>query len=163
MLVCPLLNDHSQLAQGPVPIQFFYNLMIDRLSMVTRIVSDQDVAVKFYTEKLGFEKRMDHPGPHGRFLAVAPPTDDQVDLILMEPDGFDQEEASRLSELIGNDAGLIYAVDNCRAICETLVEKGVKFRSEPEAMPWGVQAVILDPDGNEIVLQEPTSESEWDY
>ena len=129
--------------------------------MVTRIVSDQDAAARFYTEKLGFEKRMDHPGPHGRFLTVAPPRDGQVELILMTPHGFDEAEADRLSTLIGNDAGLIYAVEDCYAICETLDEQGVEFRTHPEEMPWGIQAVIVDPDGNEIVLQEPISESEW--
>ena len=127
--------------------------------MVTRFVPDQDGAETFYTEKLGFERRMDHSGPHGRFLTVAPPSDDQVELILMMPDGFDEEEADRLSNLIGHDAGLIYRVKDCNAICKTLDDKGVEFLTEPEEMPWGIQAVILDPDGNEIVLHEPIGES----
>lgn len=131
--------------------------MIQRLSMVTRFVSDQDEAVAFYTEQLGFEVRMDHPGPHGRFVTVAPPTDDDVELILMTPDGFDEDEAARLSALIGNEAGLIYAVDDCDAFCATLRERGVALDEDPAEMPWGTQAVLSDPDGNEIVLQERVS------
>ena len=125
--------------------------------MVTRIVSDQAEAAAFYTEKLGFEIRMDHPGPHGRFLTVAPPSDEDVALILMTPDGFDEDEAARLSKLIGNDAGLIYEVDDCYAVCEALSEMGAEFHEDPEEMPWGIQAVLTDPDGNEIVIQERVS------
>jgi predicted enzyme related to lactoylglutathione lyase len=77
-----------------------------------------------------------------------------VELILMTPDGFDDEEAERLSTLIGNDEGLIYEVDDCHETYSTLRENGVKFLNQPETMPWGIQAVALDQDGNEIVIQE---------
>lgn len=132
--------------------------MFETLSMVTRFVSDQDEAVAFYTEKLGFTITMDHPGPHGRFLAVAP-TGDDVDLILMSPDGFD--DADDLAKLIGNDAGLIYEVDDCQETFESLRTKGVEFREEPEEMPWGIQAVALDQDRNEIVIQERVDETKF--
>lgn len=128
--------------------------MIEKLSMVTRIVSDQETAVAFYTDILGFEIKMEHLGLHGRFLTVAPGADERVQLILMTPDGFDDEDADRLSKLIGNDAGLIYDVDDCYATVETLREKGVDVLETPREMPWGIQAVISDPAGNEIVLQE---------
>lgn len=131
--------------------------MIQKLSMVTRIVEDQENAIEFYTEQLGFDIRKDHPGPHGRFLSVAPSTDENVELILMTPDGFDEEERERLSRLIGNDAGLIYETDDCYGTIESLSEAGVEIREEPSEMPWGVQAVIADPDGNEIVVQEPVA------
>lgn len=127
--------------------------MIRRLSMVTRFVADQEEAKTFYTDRLGFEVRRDNPGPHGRFLTVAPPTDD-VELVLMEPDGFDGEEAERLEAIVGNDGGLIYEVDDCRETYETLRDAGVEFLDGPEEMPWGVQAVAVDPDGNDIVVQQ---------
>ena len=135
--------------------------MIQNLSMVTRIVEDQETAIEFYTKTLGFTIKRDHPGPHGRFLTVAPANDENVELILMTPDGFEVEDAERLSKLIGNDAGLIYEVDDCVRTFETLSENGVEIREEPEDMPWGVQAVIADPDGNEIVIQEPVSADEF--
>lgn len=127
--------------------------MIQRLSMVTRIVEDQDEAIEFYTEKLGFELTGDHPGPHGRFVTVSPEGDD-VDLILMSPDGFPEEDAERMREQFGTDWGTIYLVDDCRETYEGLRERGVDFRGEPEEMPWGIQVVAIDPDGNETVLQE---------
>ena len=133
--------------------------MIQHLSMVTRIVEDQDVAAEFYTEQLGFEVRRNHPGPHGRFLTVAPP-EDGVELILMTSEGFDAATAAQLSRLIGNDAGLIYRVEDCLATAQTLEQRGVSFRQEPQEMPWGIQAVLADPDGNEIVIQERPTEPE---
>lgn len=135
--------------------------MIEKLSMVTRIVENQDEAVAFYTESLGFEIRRDHPGPHGRFVTVSPEQDENVELILISPDGFDDEDAEQLSKLIGQDAGLIYQVDDCRATYEELRKDGVNFQSDPAEMPWGIQAVLTDPDGNEIVIQERPSASEY--
>ena len=131
--------------------------MIEQLAFVTRVVADQDRSVTFYTETLGFEVVRDHDGPHGRFVTVAPPTDEQVELILVTPEGFDEPEASRLETLIGNDSGLIYRVDDCRQTVETLQERGVRLLSGPDRMPWGTQAELADPDGNEIMLQEPAS------
>lgn len=75
----------------------------------------------------------------------------------MTPDGFDDETAERLAPLVGNDFGLIYGVDDCREAYEALQKNEVKFRGEPEEMPWGVQAIAVDPDGNETIMQEPVS------
>lgn len=127
--------------------------MIQQLSMVTRIVADQNEAIEFYTEKLGFEVTRDHPGPHGRFVAVAPEAD-TVELVLMEPDGFPDEEAEQLRDQIGTDGGMIYLVDDCEETYAALGERGVEFLGEPEVMDWGTQVVATDPDGNEMVLQE---------
>ena len=131
--------------------------MIQKLSMVTRVVTDQDEALEFYAEKCGFEVVRDHEGPHGRFLTVAPEGTDSAELVLVTPDGFDDETAEELAALVGNDAGLIYAVDDCQGTYRALSANGVTFQGEPEAMPWGVQVVALDPDGNEIVFQEPVA------
>lgn len=133
--------------------------MFKRLSMVTRMVSDQEEALAFYRDKLGFEVTGDHDGPHGRFLTVAPEGGESADLVLMTPDGFDEETVEKLTPLVGNDFGLIYEMDDCREAYETLRQKGVPFRGDPEEMPWGIQAVAVDPDGNEIVIQEPVSAS----
>lgn len=128
--------------------------MIENLSMVTRVVEDQDAVIGFYTEKLGLKKTGDHPGPHGRFVTVAPEGNNQTELILISPDGFSDEERDRLTEQIGQDWGLIYEVDDCRQTYEELRSRDVEFRTEPQEVDWGIQAVATDPDGNEIVLQE---------
>lgn len=134
--------------------------MIQKLSMVTRIVANQTEAVEFYTDKLEFVVRRDNQGPHGRFVTVSPEADTAVELVLIEPYEFDNQESERLSNLIGNDGGLIYEVDDCHETFEALRENGVEFSGEPKSMPWGTQAVALDQDGNEIVIQERPAGSE---
>ncbi|MEV4416503.1 VOC family protein [Catellatospora sp. NPDC049609] len=47
--------------------------MLTNIMYVTIYVTDQDRALKFYTEGLGLEKRIDFPGPDGRFLTVGVP------------------------------------------------------------------------------------------
>lgn len=131
--------------------------MFEKLSMVTRIVTDQEEALTFYRDTLGFEVTHDRDGPHGRFVSVAPESGDSADLILVTPDMFDGEKAKRLNDRIGTDTGLIYEVDDCLETYEALRERGVPFRDEPEEMPWAIQAVGLDPDGNETVIQESVS------
>lgn len=125
--------------------------------MVTRIVADQEDALAFYRDKLGFAVTHDRDGPHGRFLSVAPESSDSADLILVTPDMFDGEKSARLNDRIGTDTGLIYEVDDCLETYETLRERGVPFRDEPAEMPWAIQAVVVDPDGNETVIQEPVT------
>lgn len=135
--------------------------MIEQMSLVTRIVEDQDEAVEFYTESVGFEIRRDAPAPTGRFVTVAPPGDEAVELVLTPPEFLDGENAEERAELVGRDWGLVYTVDDCQATYEALVENGVDFRSEPEEEPWGIQAVFTDPSGNETVIQEPAAPAEF--
>lgn len=47
--------------------------MLTNVMYVTLYVTDQDRAVRFYTEQLGLERRVDHSGPEGRFLTVGVP------------------------------------------------------------------------------------------
>ncbi len=128
--------------------------MIAKLSMVTLVVEDQDEAVEFYTEKLGFDVTRDHPGPHGRFVAVAPDGHENTELVFVSPDGFG-DDTRDLEKEIGTDKGTVYLVDDCRATYEELGERGVEFKYEPERMDWGVQTIAIDMDGNELVLREP--------
>lgn len=130
--------------------------MIEKLSMVTRIVEDQDEAVAFYTEKLGFALKRDRSGPHGRFVTVAPQADENVELILVSPDMLDDEtdDAETRTDVIGSNGSLIYHVDGIEETFQSLEERGIEFLGEPEEMPWGTQAVAVDPDGNKIVIQE---------
>lgn len=55
--------------------------MLNKIMYVTIYVTDQDRALEFYTEGLGLEKRLDFPGPGGRFLTVGVP-DSPVQIIL---------------------------------------------------------------------------------
>jgi catechol 2,3-dioxygenase-like lactoylglutathione lyase family enzyme len=136
--------------------------MIENLRLTSRIVDDQDDALRFYTEKLGLEKKADEEfGPGFRWLTVAPEQDDTVEITLEKPDWpEDEEEADRRAAMIGKQPALAFSVDDCHATYETLRDRGVEFITEPEERPYGIEAVASDLYGNGVVLVEHPSEGE---
>jgi len=135
--------------------------MITRLTHTTLFVLDQDLALDFYVNKLGFTKSMDMTTPTGfRWLTVTPPKQPDLNLSLLkvEPgDAMKDRTAALLQELLaegGMSAGA-FECDNCRATYADLSAKGVKFLREPADQFYGVDATIEDPFGNTFTLLEP--------
>jgi predicted enzyme related to lactoylglutathione lyase len=114
--------------------------MITKAGTVSVYVSDQQRALEFYTEKLGFEKRADEPmGPDSRWIEVAPPGA-ETSLVLFTPEGMESR--------IGSFAGVVLACDDVRRTFEELRGRGVEFTEEPREQPWGMWASFKDQDGN---------------
>jgi catechol 2,3-dioxygenase-like lactoylglutathione lyase family enzyme len=135
--------------------------MITRLTHATLFVLDQDLALDFYVNKLGFTKSMDMTTPTGfRWLTVTPPKQPDVNLSLLKVEAGDamkDETASLLRELLasgGMSAGALEC-DDCRATYADLSAKGVKFLREPADQFYGIDATIQDPFGNTFTLLEP--------
>lgn len=130
--------------------------MIEKLRLTSRIVEDQDEALRFYTEKLGLEKKADEPfGPDNRWVTVAATQDDTAEIVLELPDwSEDEDEADRRSAMIGEQPALAFTVDDCHATYETLRERGVEFTAKPEEQPYGIEAIARDLYGNGLVLVE---------
>ena len=144
--VRPLLTG----ADGKLFVGGVSKSMITRLANVNVIVRDYDEAIKWYTETLGLELRMDGSmGGDYRFVTVGVKGQDDVSMVLHKPFG-DFPEAQAVSH------SLIFHTDNCRNEVEMLRELGVTITSEPEDQPWGVQAVFEDPYGNSHGLLEPS-------
>jgi catechol 2,3-dioxygenase-like lactoylglutathione lyase family enzyme len=128
--------------------------MITRLSHATIYVLDQDEALKFYRDKLGFEVRNDMTMDNGfRWLTVGPKTQPELELILMEVrEGFmfDAEKVAMMKNLIQSGAmgAGVLEVDDCRKTYAELKAKGVEFMSEPEERFYGVEALLKDNSGN---------------
>src|SRR5690349_10884198 len=120
--------------------------MISYIHSATIIVSDQDAAVDFYVNKLGWEKRMEAPmGPEMRFITIAP-KGAKMELALGQPNWFD--DGSRTP---GGWTGISLVCTDIDDTYNTLTGRGVKFKSAPEAMPWGQKATwVYDLDGNEF-------------
>jgi len=115
-------------------------------------VSDQDRALRFFTEVLGMEVRADRPmgedATSPRWIEVAPPGAETV-LVLFTPDG--QEDR------IGTFANVIFACDDIHDTYAKLSRAGVVFPTPPERAAWGGWwATFEDPDGNEYGLTEDT-------
>ena len=129
--------------------------MITGVSGVTVIVRDQGEALRFYTEKLGFQTKTDmlmgEQGP--RWVSVIARTGNGPELILFNPSSFlSPEAAEEMLGLIGKMPGNVLTTDDCRATVAELAAKGVKILREPEDYPYGVEAVFADLYGNAFVL-----------
>jgi catechol 2,3-dioxygenase-like lactoylglutathione lyase family enzyme len=133
-----------------------------KLAHVNVWVHDQDEALAFYTDKLGFELREDVTVPemgNFRWLTVGPPGQDDVALTLMAVPGppvFDGETRDQLNALISKGAtgGLFFTTDDCQATYEELKSRGVEFGQEPTEQPYGVDAGFRDPSGNQLRMIE---------
>jgi len=121
---------------------------IDKLSTVTIAVHDQDEALEWYTQMLGFEKRMDQSGEGFRWLTVAPPQQAEVEFLL----------ASWFPDRVGKNATWVLSTRDCKGGYEELRSKGVEFEHGPEARPWGIEAVFVDLCGNRYALVQESAQ-----
>jgi catechol 2,3-dioxygenase-like lactoylglutathione lyase family enzyme len=132
--------------------------MLKSLTNVNVWVNDQEEALAFYTEKLGMEVREDVTVPemgNFRWLTVGVPGQEDVALTLMTVPGppvFDEEPRSKLLDLVARGAagGLFFNTDDCRSTYEQLKGRGVEFTQEPTEQPYGVDAGLRDPSGNQF-------------
>jgi catechol 2,3-dioxygenase-like lactoylglutathione lyase family enzyme len=115
-------------------------------------VLDQHEALAFYTEKLGFEVRTDVSMDAFRWLAVGPPSQPELELILIEPAPpmYDAESAEQLKAIVARGAmGMgVFETGDCRRTYEELSERGVAFLTEPTERPYGIEATFRDNSGN---------------
>jgi uncharacterized glyoxalase superfamily protein PhnB len=125
-------------------------------------VHDQDEALAFYTQQLGFEVRADvslaELGDF-RWLTVGPPGQDDIAIVLMAipgPPVMDEETAGRVRELMSKGfAGTVFLeTDDVHASYEELKGRGVEFTEDPEERPYGIDSGFRDPSGNSIRLTE---------
>ncbi len=132
--------------------------MIERLAVITLLVRDQEQALEFFTEKLGFDKRQDQAfGPGMRWLTVAPKKQSEVEITLLQPNPMmhGQARADEMLAMIGKQPTWSYRTGDCRKEYETLRARGVQFTQEPREEPYGVEAVFLDLYGNSYSLLQP--------
>jgi catechol 2,3-dioxygenase-like lactoylglutathione lyase family enzyme len=131
--------------------------MLRRLTHVNLWVHDQDQALDFYTRKVGFELREDvtlAQFGNYRYLTVGPPLQPEVHFILGVPGPpvHDPDTAASMKELVAKGAmsGLNFEVDDCKATCQELRDRGVEIIQEPNMVPWGIDAAFRDLSGNHI-------------
>jgi catechol 2,3-dioxygenase-like lactoylglutathione lyase family enzyme len=133
-----------------------------KLSNVQLWVNDQDEALAFYTDKLGFEVRADVTLPemgNFRWLAVGPAGEPEVAIVLMAipgPPVMDRETADQVRTLMAKGfAGTLFlTTEDCRRTYEELRERGVEFVEQPEERPYGIDSAFRDPSGNHIRLTQ---------
>ena len=141
--------------------------MLEAMKYVGCWVSDQDEAVAFYTEKLGFEVREDVTFGEGgsyRWLIVGPPGDAGPGLILSRPGppAMDEATGKQVLELVAKGAmgGGIFHTADCRATCQELEGRGLELSQQPEERFYGIDAAFRDPAGNQWRIVQPTEYDE---
>jgi catechol 2,3-dioxygenase-like lactoylglutathione lyase family enzyme len=125
-------------------------------------VHDQEEALAFYTEKLGFEVRADVTLPEMgdfRWLSVSPPGQEDISIVLMAiptPPAFEEETVEQIETLMakGVSGGIFLTTDDCQRDYEDLKAKGVEFTEAPEQRPYGIDCGFRDPSGNALRLTQ---------
>lgn len=133
--------------------------MITKLNVASIYVLDKDEALDFYVNKLGLEIGNDVRQGSYRWLTVRVPGDGtEISLEQPGPPLHDDATAAQLRELItkGAMSGLVFLVDDVRALYETLKARGVTdFTQEPTDHFYGTDMGVRDPFGNAIrMLQQ---------
>lgn len=118
--------------------------MIRGIKLASIPVRDQEVSLRFYTEKLGFKVATDQPfDEKQRWIELRIPSA-ETSLTLFTPPGHEDR--------IGGFQPLTFWCDDVFATVKSLQAKGVEFASEPKAEQWGTFAIFKDPDGNQFVV-----------
>lgn len=126
--------------------------MTQGVGVVGVYVRDQDEALQFYVEKLGFRVHTDARNGEFRWLTVQHPNQPsfQLGLFTPQPPLHDVETAHALHELVAKGAmpPLVLIVEDCRAAYETMRADGVEFMQEPVDRYGSIDAGFRDPSGN---------------
>jgi catechol 2,3-dioxygenase-like lactoylglutathione lyase family enzyme len=125
--------------------------MSSRIAQVSIVVKKQSEALEFYTEKVGFKKKIDFPTPAGNRWIVVGPEGDTVGLALVEA-GWPDDSGLGRTWKAGEAAPIVIQVDDCQKTYEELKSRGVEFKriwgEEVKKVPYGTVAFFADPDGN---------------
>ena len=127
-----------------------------RINVTSVLVDDQEKALRFYTDILGFVKKTDIPVGDAKWLTVVSPDEPDGVELLLEPDGH--PAARPFKEALVSD-GIPYtsfAVDDVHAEHERLTGLGVTFIQPPTEMGPMTTAVFDDTCGNLIQIAAPT-------
>jgi catechol 2,3-dioxygenase-like lactoylglutathione lyase family enzyme len=123
-----------------------------RINLTSVLVDDQDKALRFYTEVLGFEKKTEVPlGAHRWLTVVSPEDPDGVELVL-EPDEHPAVRPFKAALVADGIPFTSFAVADVHAEAERLRALGVTFTQQPAQMGPMTTAVLDDTCGNLIQI-----------
>jgi predicted enzyme related to lactoylglutathione lyase len=118
--------------------------MVRGIKFVGIPVRNQDVALSFYTDTMGFKVATDQPfTPTQRWIELLIPGS-ETGLALFTPEGHENR--------IGQFQSISFWCDDVFATARVLKARGATFAQEPKEEVWGSTAVFQDPDGNQFAL-----------
>ncbi|MEU6879493.1 VOC family protein [Streptomyces sp. NPDC046712] len=123
-----------------------------RIHLASVFVDDQEKALRFYTDVLGFVKKHDVPVGTDRWLTVVSPEDPDGVELLLEPSGHPAVQPYKTALVEDGIPATSFAVDDVHAEFSRLRELGVQFTQEPLEMGPVTTAVLDDTCGNLIQI-----------
>src|SRR5947209_858870 len=119
-------------------------IMIKQIKFVSIPVADQNRALDFYTEKLGFTIITDQPfDEKQRWIELRVPKA-ETRVVLFTADGDEKR--------IGTFMNMSYSCDDIQETYKGLKARGVEFEGPPQEQPWGTYAIFKDSEGNRFVV-----------
>ena len=133
-----------------------------RISTTQLWVHDQDEALAFWTDKVGFEVREDVTVPemgNFRWLSVAPPGQSDIAVVLMAipgPPMIDEGTSGEIAALTakGFSGTVFLTTDDVMTNYEQMSARGVEFTEKPTPQPYGIDCGFRDPSGNSVRLAQ---------
>ena len=125
-----------------------------KIVVTSVLVDDQEKALRFYTDKLGFVKKTDIPMGNARWLTVVAPGDANGVELLLEPDGHPAARPFKQALVEDGIPFTSFGVDNVQAEFERLQSSGVQFTQPPVCMGPVTTAVLDDTCGNLIQIAQ---------
>lgn len=126
--------------------------MSQGIGVVGLYVRDQDEALEFYVEKVGFRVHTDARNGDYRWLTVQHPDQPSLQLGLFKPQApeLDASTAQTVREIVAKGAmpPLVLNVDDCRGAYQRMSAQGVEFTQAPEERYGNIDANFRDPSGN---------------
>lgn len=126
-----------------------------RIRLVSIHVNDQDRALQFYTEVLGFVKKMDVPSGEHRWLTVVAPDEPDGPQVVLEPDDNPAAKAYQQALYEQGIPALALDTDDLQGDYDRLTSLGVRFTVPPTTESWGSMAILDDTCGNLVQLTQP--------
>lgn len=128
-----------------------------RINISSVFVDDQDKALRFYTEVLGFVKKHEVPLGDHRWLTVVAPDDPDGHELLLEPDAHPAAKQFKIALMEDGIPAASFACDDVEGEHARLLTRGVQFTQRPATMGPVVTAVLDDTCGNLVQITSPAS------
>jgi predicted enzyme related to lactoylglutathione lyase len=127
-----------------------------KIKLTSVFVDDQEAALKFYTEVLGFRKKQDFPVGKFKWLTVVSSEEPDGTELLLEPSDNPAARSYKRSIYEQGIAAAAFAVDDLQEEYERLKGRGVRFRTEPTDVGTAKIALFDDTGGNLIQIYQPS-------
>jgi catechol 2,3-dioxygenase-like lactoylglutathione lyase family enzyme len=128
-----------------------------RIVLTSVYVDDQEKALSFYTDILGFVRKEDVPMGEHRWLTLVSPHDPEGTQLLLEPEGHPAARPFKEALAVDGIPFTMFGVEDAHAEYQRLKGLGVKFTQPPVEMGPVIMAVLDDTCGNLIQIAQRTS------